>query len=116
MSNSFALGPEETGPWQSIGSEKMNLSYTSDLDLAALIGVVYGGNADLVAALACCHSLAVRDAAFNPLLRLQDSWVAPNAAVIGKVRMEEGSSVWFGTTVRGDNELIHIGKNSNIQD
>lgn len=80
------------------------------------------------------------------------SWVAPNAAVIGKVRLDEGSSVWFGATLRGDNvrvracvrhvpvfacktcfgcrfrmnmelillhklqELIHIGKNSNIQD
>uniref|UniRef100_A0A7S0HBN1 Carbonic anhydrase n=1 Tax=Hanusia phi TaxID=3032 RepID=A0A7S0HBN1_9CRYP len=44
------------------------------------------------------------------------AWVAPNAAVIGKVKMEQGSSVWFAATLRGDNELIHVGKNSNIQD
>ena len=45
-----------------------------------------------------------------------DSWVAPNAAVIGKVRLEAGASVWFNAVLRGDNELIHIGENSNVQD
>ncbi|MCY1265320.1 Protein YrdA [compost metagenome] len=45
-----------------------------------------------------------------------DSWVAPNAAVIGKVRLEAGSSVWFGAVLRGDTEWIHIGENSNVQD
>ncbi|GGJ93746.1 gamma carbonic anhydrase family protein [Pseudomonas matsuisoli] len=46
----------------------------------------------------------------------RDSWVAPSADVIGKVRLDEGSSVWFGAVIRGDNELIHIGKDSNVQD
>uniref|UniRef100_A0A7R9VJ65 Gamma carbonic anhydrase family protein n=1 Tax=Pseudictyota dubia TaxID=2749911 RepID=A0A7R9VJ65_9STRA len=44
-------------------------------------------------------------------------WVAPNAAVVGNVVMEEGSSVWFGATVRGDNvEPITIGRKTNVQD
>jgi len=44
------------------------------------------------------------------------SWVAPTATLIGKVRLEAGASVWFGAVLRGDNELIHIGENSNVQD
>lgn len=45
-----------------------------------------------------------------------DSWVAPSATLIGKVKLEAGASVWFGAVLRGDNELIHIGENSNVQD
>lgn len=45
-----------------------------------------------------------------------DSYVAPNAAVIGRVRLLAGASVWFGATVRGDNEEILIGCDSNVQD
>jgi carbonic anhydrase/acetyltransferase-like protein (isoleucine patch superfamily) len=44
------------------------------------------------------------------------AYVAPSASVIGKVILAENSSVWFGATLRGDNELIHIGANSNVQD
>lgn len=36
--------------------------------------------------------------------------------MIGKVRLEKGASVWFGAVLRGDNELIHIGEDSNVQD
>lgn len=43
-------------------------------------------------------------------------WIAPNAAVIGKVRLLPGASIWFGAVVRGDNEWITIGEKSNIQD
>jgi carbonic anhydrase/acetyltransferase-like protein (isoleucine patch superfamily) len=43
-------------------------------------------------------------------------WVAPTAVLIGKVRLDSMSSVWFSTVIRGDNELIHIGQNTNIQD
>ncbi|NVJ98306.1 MAG: gamma carbonic anhydrase family protein [Alphaproteobacteria bacterium] len=43
-------------------------------------------------------------------------WVAPNAAVIGNVSMETGSSVWFGVTIRGDNDPITIGEGTNVQD
>jgi carbonic anhydrase/acetyltransferase-like protein (isoleucine patch superfamily) len=45
-----------------------------------------------------------------------DTWVAPNANLIGKVVMEEGSSVWFGCTIRADHEIILIGKGSNVQE
>ena len=45
-----------------------------------------------------------------------DSWTAPTATLIGKVRLEEGASVWFNAVLRGDNELILIGRHSNVQD
>ena len=44
------------------------------------------------------------------------AWVADNAQVMGGVKMEAHSSVWFAATVRGDTELITIGEGSNIQD
>lgn len=43
-------------------------------------------------------------------------WIAPNAVVLGKVRLLENASVWFGAVVRGDTEWITIGENSNVQD
>ncbi len=43
-------------------------------------------------------------------------WVAPNAVVLGSVHLGENASVWFGAVVRGDNELITVGRNSNVQD
>ena len=43
-------------------------------------------------------------------------WIAPTAAVIGDVRLSIGSSIWFGAVVRGDNDPILIGEDSNIQD
>jgi carbonic anhydrase/acetyltransferase-like protein (isoleucine patch superfamily) len=43
-------------------------------------------------------------------------WIAPNATVIGKVRLDRDASVWFSAILRGDNELIHIGEGTNIQD
>jgi carbonic anhydrase/acetyltransferase-like protein (isoleucine patch superfamily) len=45
-----------------------------------------------------------------------DYWIAPNAVVIGRVKLDRNVGVWFGAVLRGDNELIHIGENSNIQD
>jgi carbonic anhydrase/acetyltransferase-like protein (isoleucine patch superfamily) len=44
------------------------------------------------------------------------AYVAPNATVVGKVALAENSTVWFGATLRGDNELISIGAGSNVQD
>lgn len=44
------------------------------------------------------------------------AWVAPGTHVIGRIRLDEDTSVWFGTTLRGDNELIHVGAGSNIQE
>ncbi len=46
----------------------------------------------------------------------RDAWVAPNAVVVGNVQLDKGASVWFGATLRGDNELILVGENSNVQD
>lgn len=51
----------------------------------------------------------------NPELA-EDVWVADSATVVGNVILEKGSSVWFGTVIRGDNEPIKIGARTNIQD
>lgn len=45
-----------------------------------------------------------------------DSWIAPDANVIGKVAVEAGASIWFGATLRGDNEEIRVGAGSNVQE
>ena len=44
------------------------------------------------------------------------AWVAPDANVIGRIVLEARSSVWFGCTLRGDNEEIRIGEGSNVQE
>ena len=46
----------------------------------------------------------------------EDSWVAADANLIGKVVMLAGSSVWFGSTIRADNEVILIGEGTNVQE
>lgn len=43
-------------------------------------------------------------------------WVAPSAAVIGQVTLEEDVSIWFGAVLRGDNEPISLGARTNIQE
>ncbi len=43
-------------------------------------------------------------------------FIAETAAVIGKVRLKSGASVWFGAVLRGDNEWIEIGEGANVQD
>src|ERR1700719_494694 len=43
-------------------------------------------------------------------------FIADTAAVIGKVRLKQGATVWFGAVLRGDNEWIELGEGSNIQD
>src|SRR5579863_4344209 len=43
-------------------------------------------------------------------------WIAPTASVIGKVIIKHNASIWFGAVVRGDNDPIEIGENSNVQD
>jgi len=44
------------------------------------------------------------------------AWVAPDANLIGKVVLEAEASVWFGVTIRGDNEEIRVGRGSNVQE
>ena len=52
-----------------------------------------------------------------PILPPEGSyWVAPDAVLVGKVRLDADASVWFGAVLRGDNELIHICEGSNVQD
>jgi len=46
----------------------------------------------------------------------RDTWVAPDANLIGQVVLEEAASVWFGCTLRGDNEEIVIGAGTNVQE
>jgi carbonic anhydrase/acetyltransferase-like protein (isoleucine patch superfamily) len=43
-------------------------------------------------------------------------WVAPTATLIGKITLKRNASVWWGAVIRGDNEPIIIGENSNVQD
>ncbi len=45
-----------------------------------------------------------------------DYWIAENASVIGQVSLAAGASIWYGCVLRGDNDPITIGENSNIQD
>tara|TARA_B100000700_G_C14830229_1_gene754126 strand:+ start:34 stop:537 length:504 start_codon:yes stop_codon:yes gene_type:complete len=45
-----------------------------------------------------------------------EAWVAANATIVGKVKLEKNSSIWFNAVLRGDVEPITIGENSNIQD
>jgi carbonic anhydrase/acetyltransferase-like protein (isoleucine patch superfamily) len=43
-------------------------------------------------------------------------WIAPDAVVVGRVRLLKHASVWFGAVLRGDNDWIELGEGSNIQD
>ena len=45
-----------------------------------------------------------------------DNWVAPNATIIGDVKLEKNTSIWFNATLRGDIENIYVGEGSNVQD
>ena len=44
------------------------------------------------------------------------NFIAPNAVVIGNVELKKNASVWFDVVIRGDNDPINVGENSNIQD
>ncbi len=46
----------------------------------------------------------------------ETAWVAPDANLIGRVVVEDAASVWFGCTLRGDNEEIRVGAGSNVQE
>jgi len=43
-------------------------------------------------------------------------WIAPDAHVIGQVKLGRNVGIWFGAVLRGDNELIEIGEGTNIQE
>lgn len=46
----------------------------------------------------------------------QSAWIAPNAIVIGNVSLGSNSSIWWNSVIRGDDEHILIGANTNVQD
>lgn len=46
----------------------------------------------------------------------EDCYIAPNATIIGEVKMGNACSVWFNAVVRGDVHLIEVGNKVNIQD
>ena len=45
-----------------------------------------------------------------------DYWIAPTAVLIGKVRLKRNASIWWGSVLRGDNDWITVGEDSNVQD
>jgi carbonic anhydrase/acetyltransferase-like protein (isoleucine patch superfamily) len=52
----------------------------------------------------------------KPEFEGDDHFVADNATVIGRVLLQDKASVWFNVVIRGDNDLITIGPESNVQD
>ena len=44
------------------------------------------------------------------------NWIAPGAAVIGRVRIGRDVGIWFGAVIRGDNDVIRIGARTNVQE
>ena len=52
----------------------------------------------------------------TPVLEGNGHFIAANATVIGRVRLQDRASVWFNCVLRGDNEWIEIGAGSNVQD
>ena len=47
---------------------------------------------------------------------VSSNWIAPDAVLIGRVRLARDASIWFGAVLRGDNEPITIGRGSNVQE
>ncbi len=60
-------------------------------------------------------TFALDDGALSPQVA-PDAWVAPNAVVVGDVRLGARSSVWFGAVIRGDRDRISLGEETNVQD
>ena len=60
-----------------------------------------------------CHRLGETSPQLPPA---GEYWIAPGAVVLGNVVLHRNASVWFGAVLRGDNDPIVVGENSNIQD
>ncbi len=45
-----------------------------------------------------------------------EAWVAPGAVLVGRVRLDRGASVWYGSVLRADEDVIEVGPDCNIQD
>ncbi|MBA8902859.1 gamma carbonic anhydrase family protein [Phyllobacterium sp. P30BS-XVII] len=46
----------------------------------------------------------------------ESNWIAPDAVLVGRIFLGENAGIWFGSVLRGDNEPIHIGRNTNVQE
>lgn len=57
------------------------------------------------------YDYALRSPQISP-----EAYVAPSADVIGSVRLAARASVWFGVVLRGDNDWIELGEQTNVQD
>ncbi|MBE7465193.1 MAG: gamma carbonic anhydrase family protein [Planctomycetes bacterium] len=56
-------------------------------------------------------------AALNSMPRIDArAWIAPGATVLGRVELKALSSVWYGCILRGDDEYIEVGEETNVQD
>ena len=51
-----------------------------------------------------------------PVLEGNGQFIADNATIVGSVRLKADASIWFGCVLRGDNDWIVVGANSNVQD
>ncbi len=49
-------------------------------------------------------------------IRGEEWFVAPGAILVGSVVLENNASIWFNTVLRGDNDTLTVGENSNVQD
>lgn len=49
-------------------------------------------------------------------LRGPHHYIAPGAQVAGSIVLENNVSIWFNVVIRADNDLVHIGEETNIQD
>jgi carbonic anhydrase/acetyltransferase-like protein (isoleucine patch superfamily) len=52
----------------------------------------------------------------EPELLGENQFIAPNATIIGTVRLRSNTSIWFNAVLRGDTEWIDIGDNTSVQD
>ena len=52
----------------------------------------------------------------QPVLESQDVWIAPSADVMGRVVLRRGANIWFNATLRGDDNVITVGEDTNVQD
>ncbi|MFZ1110774.1 MAG: gamma carbonic anhydrase family protein [Rhodomicrobium sp.] len=62
------------------------------------------------------HNILALDGVSPHLPPIGAYWIAPNAIIVGKVALGRDVSVWYGSVLRGDNELIEIGEGTNIQE
>lgn len=62
------------------------------------------------------YNSATVDITYRPELIHPTAYVAPNATIVGEVRIAAEASVWFGCVLRGDNAPITVGARTNVQD